>query len=203
MNRLFGAERAEENQRLGAKVGESSSVRSERSLPQAEGSAVTQLSAAGTPRPLKRSRIGGAVIVGAAALGLGAVFWGGRRGPEPSGIPAAPSDPPAASAISTDTRRTVAVKIDPRATLALVSGTRHDERPLLLKLGPGEAVSVEVTAPNGAVVRRTVRSHDDGILIALDPPLGAPAASAKTAPRRASSPKSRTSGENPLLKNPF
>jgi hypothetical protein len=97
----------------------------------------------------------------------------------------------------------VTVKIDPRATLALVSGTRHDERPLLLKLGPGEEVKVEVTAPNGDVVRRMVRSYDDGILIAFDAsPAQAP--SGKTPPRRASSPsKPRAQGENPLLKNPF
>lgn len=204
LEQLFGAERALENERLGAKAGESSAAHAEAPVPRSEGSAVTQLSAAGTPRALKRSRIGGALIVAVAGVSLGAFLLGGRRAQEPSGARAAATEAPAASATADDPRRTVSVKIDPRATLALADGTRHDERPLLLKLGPGEAVKVEVTGPNGDVVRRMVRSHDDGILIALDAPKSEPAASVKTTPRRASSvPKPRARGENPLLKNPF
>jgi eukaryotic-like serine/threonine-protein kinase len=203
MERLFGAERAAENERLGAKPGESTPALSAAAIPRSEGSAVTQLSAAGTPPALKRSRLGGAVVVAAAGLALGVFLLRNQREEAtPSSATPAPVDPPAVSTVPADPRRTVSVRIDPRATLALAGGTRHDERPLLLKLGPGDEVQVEVTAPNGDVVRRTVRSHDDGILIAFDAP-AAPAESAKAPPKRTSSPKPRARSENPLLKNPF
>jgi hypothetical protein len=104
--------------------------------------------------------------------------------------------------VPAEARRTVSVRIDPRATLARANGTRHDERPLLLKLGSDDAIEVEVTGPGGSVVRRTVRSHDDGILIALEVP--SPQASPPRAePRRPGTPKPRSRAENPLLKNPF
>jgi eukaryotic-like serine/threonine-protein kinase len=199
MERLFGPERVLEIERLGAKPG-APPAPSAAPVPRLEGSAATQLSAAGAPRPLRRSKLGGAVVVVVSGAALGAFLLGdGHPAAEPSSEPA---NQVVASAVPTDARRTVSVRIDPRATLARASGTRHDERPLVLKLGPEDAVEVEVTGPSGEVVRRRVRSHDDGILIALDIPTP-PVASAKAAPRRTRAPKPRPRAENPLLKNPF
>jgi eukaryotic-like serine/threonine-protein kinase len=202
MERLFGSERVLEIERLGAKPG-AAPAPSAPPVPRLEGSAATQLSAAGTPRLLSRSKLGGAVLVVASGAALGAFLVGyGRRAADPTSEPANQVAAPSAFAVPTDARRTVSVRIDPRATLARASGTRHDERPLVLKLGPEDAVEIEVTGPSGEVVRRTVRSHDDGILIALDIP-SSPVASAKKAPRRSGAPKPRPRAENPLLKNPF
>jgi hypothetical protein len=98
-----------------------------------------------------------------------------------------------------DAHTRVTVRVDPRATAAHVNGTRHDERPLELRLGREEAVEVEISAADGTSVRRTVRSRDDGILIAL------PAAPKKAQPRRptAAPPKVEPQRNSPLLENPF
>jgi eukaryotic-like serine/threonine-protein kinase len=202
MERLFGSERLLEAERLSAKAATAPAPAAS-SVPRFEGTAATQLSAAGTPRPVKRSKLGGGLVVVASGLALGAFLLGyARREPEPSPAPASPSDAPAASAVLPELRRTVSVRIDPHATLARANGTRHDERPLLLKLGPEDAVEVEVTGRSGEVVRRTVRSHDDGILIALEA-ASAPSASPKAPPRRSGAPNPRSRADNPLLKNPF
>jgi serine/threonine-protein kinase len=202
MERLFGAERLLEADRLSAKASTVPAPGAS-SVPRFEGSAATQLSAAGTPRPVKRSKLGGGLVAVASGLALGAFLLGyARREPEPSPAPASPADAPPASAVLPEPRRTVSVRIDPRATLARANGTRHDERPLLLKLGPEDAVEVEVTGPSGEVVRRTVRSHDDGILIALEA-ASTPSAAPKAPPRRSGAPNPRSRTDNPLLKNPF
>ena len=202
MERLFGAERTLENERLGGKPGASPAPLTG-AVPHSEGSAATQLSAAGTPHPSNRSRLGGALVIAASGVLLGGYLLGYGRGPEaPTSVPARAADPPAVSAVPAEARRMVSVSIDPRATLARANGTRHDERPLLLSLGPQDAVEVEVTGPSGQVVRRTVRAHDDGMLIALETP-DALLAAPKPPARRASPPKPRARAENPLLKNPF
>jgi eukaryotic-like serine/threonine-protein kinase len=208
MECLFAAERAQENQRFarspdGDRAPESSDPTTGAGalVTRSEGSAATQLSSASAVRASKRSRLGGAAVIALLALGVAVFLLGYGRRKEP----AAPEPSTTVPAPPADSRIRVTVRIDPKATLARVNGTRHDERPLELKLAPNEGVEVEVTAADGAVVRRTVRSHDDGILIAFEaaPPSAEPRS--KAPPRRAGerAPKPEAKSKSPLLKNPF
>jgi len=231
MEKLFGQVRAVETERLAAALREEPPPpvrerdpasdealdRSDRSHLAIAESSGTQLSAS-TPKPVTKASGWRAVaIVGVVAAAVAAATWfqlgrTGRRGGTATAAPAPPpASTPAVVVSKPGSRARVSVKIDPRATLVRVDGTRHDERPLALRLGPGEAAEVEVVGPDGAVTRRTVHVRDDGLLISLDKTKPAPApapekpqASKNAAPARPSrGNKSSADKSSPLLGNPF
>lgn len=210
MDRLFAGERGVETERLAAAqrqgppppLRESDPTSDEglgaRPAPVAE-STNTELSSAGFARRGRRSSLRNTLLLlgFVGAVGLGVSYLGfGRNGTGDS--------PPGAVA---EAKVSVRVKVDERATLALVNGTRHDERPLSIELAPKEEAVVELVGANGEMVRRTVKASDDGKLVALPEarasaaPLAStpPSTTATTPQRPAAKPKSTA----PLMKNPF
>jgi serine/threonine-protein kinase len=210
MERLFASEKAVETERLAAaqrqgpppplRESDPTSDEALRSRPIAATETTnTELSAAGFVR--KRSRTSArntAFVLLALALGAAGLWWlrfGREELPNPVSA-VAPSQKPA------DAKQSVAVQVDERAKLALVNGTRHDERPLSIRLGPGEEAVVEVVGPNGEMVRRNVRANDDGILIAL-PKMELPSSSAVPTSKPVREAPHKPKGTAPLMKNPF
>lgn len=209
MDRLFAGERGVETERLAAAqrrgppppLRESDPTSDEglgaRPIAATE-SSNTQLSSSSFVRRGRRSSLrNGMLALGTlAALGLGVSylrFWRAESTP-----------PQPAPATAIEQKLAVRVKIDARAKLALVNGTRHDERPLSVQLGPKEEAIVEVMGTNGEMVRRAITAADDGVLVALPeapPAISAASATAVTPPpvRGRAVPKAPA----PLMKNPF
>jgi eukaryotic-like serine/threonine-protein kinase len=209
MERLFAGERGVETERLAAAqrqgppppLRESDPTSDEalgaRPLSATE-SSNTQLSSSAFVRRVRRSSLRNTLLVlgGLLAIGLGASYV--RFGQTQS-------EPQPASTVTTEPKTAVRVTIDERARLVLVNGTRHDERPLSLQLGPKEEAIVEVVGANGEMVRRAVKASDDGVLVALPaalpvvPASSAPTPATPTFQRAPAKPKSAA----PLMKNPF
>ncbi len=208
MQDLFAAERAVETERLAAAqrsgppppLREADPTSDEAivgrpAVPVLAESSNTELSAAGTPRTRRRSSwirvgLGGVAIVSLLAVAA----WLGRR-PEAS--------IPSLSSAEAELRVRVRIRVDEDAKMALVNGTRHDERPLSLDLGAGDTAVVELVGPKGEMVRRTVHASDDGMLIALERPVLSTPSASNPMPAPRPIPRARPKATDPLMKNPF
>jgi serine/threonine protein kinase len=210
MERLFAGERGVETERLAAAqrqgppppLRESDPTSDEalgaRPLSATE-SSNTQLSSSAFVRRVRRSSLKNTLLVlgGLAVVGLGASYLRFGR---------SQSEPQPSSVVTPEPKTQVRVKIDERAKLVLVNGTRHDERPLSLQLAPKDEAIVEVVGANGEMVRRLVKASDDGALVAL--PEALPAVSASSAPSSVAAPtiqraRGKPKSPAPLMKNPF
>jgi hypothetical protein len=159
METFFGRERAVEDERLSA------ALRKEPLPVQVDvGPATEEIS---PPSPLTpRRRVWPWIALGATAVAISgaSAIAIALSGATPEALA------PAATAIEPrdeTPRRVVRVEVDALARLVLVDGERHDERPLEISLRHGSSATVELVAPDGEIVRRTIDADDDGRVLAL------------------------------------
>jgi serine/threonine-protein kinase len=157
METNFGRERAVEDERLSA------ALRKEPLPVQVDVGPATEEISPPTPQAPRR-KAWPWITAGATAVAIagGAAIAVAVYGVGPSEVEA-----PVPAAEPAPARTVISVEVDPRARLVLVDGERHDERPVEISLREGASATVELVAPNGDIVRRTIDSGDDGRRLAL------------------------------------
>lgn len=224
MSELFAEERVVEQERIASalRVGPPPPLKEPDSSTSPEPAAAQDatithhgVTLGGGPRRRSRTLLLAGVAVAATAVGVSA--W------RLSTKSVEPATDEKAALLGAD----VVVHVDPRARFVLVDGTRHDERPVRIRLAAGASADVEVVGSDGEVVRRKVSGGDDGVSISLraaptapsattppassatnaeprSAPAAAPPAAKPTTPPAKPSPASRPPKQDgTLLKNPF
>jgi len=203
MTGLFAGERGAEDERLAAAARGDLPPPPLQPGPSTGGGSLTALS--GVPRSRSRPAFAiGALAVVVLAAGAG---WFALRSPSPTS--ASSSSAPAPSPEPAAARARISVKVPEGLRLALVDGTRHDERPLALELGKDQSARVELIAADGRTLERKLSASDDGIALAF-PEVATPALSVSAGPTSAKpGKKAPTAGAKPkpvggpLLSDPY
>lgn len=220
MNELLGADRAAEDERLAAAERGNAPplpLQLSDSAGNTGGGSLTALTGDRGDEHRTRRPLLAAAAVGLLVVAGGTAAWVHFRSDFTTRGSSASA--PVVSAPSASVRKVVHIAVPDGLAVALVDGQRHDERPLALRLAPGQSASVELVGRDGRRLRQSVSASDDGRRLEF-PASKAPAPSASVAapasvpaPHRSrphSRPqhahavaRSRKSGSSPLLADPY